>query len=97
MSKTEKQKFDGSCSYMCSDDARFLVMRGDYDRDAIIKAAIEQGQIDEEYAEKWKGAEYYQSHYKASPIGGGEGYSSWNHPRDTPCRGSYFASVLQWS
>lgn len=96
MSNAKKQKHDGSCSYMCSDDSRFLVMRGDYDREAIIKAAVEQGQIDADYSKNWESAEYYQCHYKASPIGGAEGYSSWNHPRDTPCRGSYFASVLEW-
>lgn len=91
----KKKKTDGTCEYLTSDDCTFLVMRGDYDKDAIIKAAIEQGEIDSDDAQDWQSANYYQSHYKVSPIGGG-GYSTWHHPRDTPCKGSFFASVLQW-
>ncbi|CDK75466.1 hypothetical protein [Klebsiella pneumoniae IS22] len=53
--------------------------------------------IDAEGAEDFaSSARYYQCWYKVSPIGGQEGYSGWHHPRDTPCRGAYFASVLQW-
>ena len=85
---TSKGKFDGAVDYLCSDDARFLVMRGDYS---------EADMIDAEGAEDFaSSARYYQCWYKVSPIGGQEGYSGWHHPRDTPCRGAYFASVLQW-
>ncbi|MDR4899217.1 hypothetical protein RF656_21105 [Yersinia kristensenii] len=92
----KKKKTDGTCEYLRSDDYTFLIMRGDYDKDAIIKAAIEQGEIHSDDAEDWQSANYYQSHYKVTPIGGGGGYSTWHHPRDTPCKGSFFASVLQW-
>lgn len=90
-------KNDGECDYLTSDDARFLVMRGDYTSDQILKAALEQNVIDDDGAEDFKNsARYYQCWYKVSPIGGQEGYSGWHHPRNEPCRGAYFASVLQW-
>jgi hypothetical protein len=92
----KKQKHDGSVDMMTSDDARFIVMRGDYTAEQIIKAAAEQDVISPD-DEDWSHARYYQTWYKSSPIGGQEGYSRWNHPRDTPCRGAYFASVLEWS
>lgn len=92
-----KGKNDGVCDYLCSDEARFLVMRGDYDEASIIQASVDQNVIDSEGAEDFaSSARYYQSWYKTSPIGGQQGYSCWHHPRDTPCRGAYFASVLQW-
>ncbi|WP_230118501.1 hypothetical protein [Serratia marcescens] len=91
-----KSPRDGECELMRSDDAQFLVMRGNYTAEQIIKAATDQGEIDQDDSESWQMANYYQTHYKISPIGGAEGYSNWHHPRDTPCRGSYFASVLQW-
>lgn len=92
-----KGKFDGAVDYLCSDEARFLVMRGDYSEAEIIQAAVSQDVIDVEGAEDFAfSARYYQCWYKVSRIGGQEGYSVWHHPRDTPCRGAYFASVLQW-
>lgn len=94
---TSKGKFDGAVDYLCSDEARFLVMRGDYSEADIIEASVSQDVIDAEGAEDFaSSARYYQCWYKVSPIGGQEGYSGWHHPRDTPCRGAYFASVLQW-
>ena len=92
----KKQKNDGSVETMTSDEARFVVMRGDYTAEQIINAAIEAGKMDEDDRHIWECARYYQSWYKSSPIGGQEGYSRWNHPRETPCRGAYFASVLAW-
>ncbi len=92
----KKQKHDGSVERTTSDDARFLVMRGDYTSEQIIKAAIERGEIEEEDKDAWESARYYQSWYKTSPLGGQDSYSHWNHPRETPCRGAYFASVLCW-
>ena len=63
----------------------------------VIQASVSQDVIDAEGAEDFaSSARYYQCWYKVSPIGGQEGYSGWHHPRDTPCRGAYFASVLQW-
>ncbi|GJL33551.1 hypothetical protein TUM17576_03710 [Enterobacter hormaechei] len=92
-----KGKNDGVCDYLCSDEARFLVMRGDYDEASIIQASVVQNVIDSDGAEDFaSSARYYQCWYKTSPIGGQQGYSCWHHPRDTPCRGAYFASVLQW-
>ncbi|OZJ14542.1 hypothetical protein CEP04_16200 [Klebsiella pneumoniae] len=94
---TSKGKFDGAVDYLCSDEARFLVMRGDYSEADIIQASVSQDVIDAEGAEDFaSSARYYQCWYKVSPIGRQEGYSGWHHPRDTPCRGAYFASVLQW-
>ena len=94
---TSKGKFDGAVDSLCSDEARFLVMRGDYSEADIIQASVSQDVIDAESAEDFaSSARYYQCWYKVSPIGGQEGYSGWHHPRDTPCRGAYFASVLQW-
>ncbi len=94
---TSKGKFDGVVDYLCSDDTRFLVMRGDYSEADIIRASVLQNVIDVEGAGDFtSSARYYQCWYKVSPIGGQEGYSGWHHPRDTPCRGAYFASVLQW-
>lgn len=92
----KKQKNDGSVDYLLSDEARLLVMRGDYSDSDIIQAAVHQSVIDSTDAEDWSHIRFYQCWYKASPIGGQDGYSRWNHPRDTPCRGAYFASVLQW-
>ncbi|WP_260506365.1 hypothetical protein [Yersinia enterocolitica] len=89
----KKKKTDGTCEYLTSDDCTFLVMRGDYDKDAIIKAAIEQGEIDSDDAEDWQSANYYQTNYKAVPR---SEYSAWYAPLDKPCRGSFFASILQW-
>lgn len=92
-----KGRNDGQCEYLTSDDARFLVMRGDYSEADIIQASVNQGMIDADSAANFtSSARYYQCWYKVSPIGGQEGYSGWHYPRDTPCRGAYFASVLQW-
>ncbi|WP_034948986.1 hypothetical protein [Erwinia oleae] len=91
-----KQKLDGLVDTMSSEDARFILMRGDYTAEQIIKAAIDQGDIEPEDEEDWSKARYYQSWFKTSPLGGPDGYSRWNYPRDTPCRGAYFASVLCW-
>ncbi|WP_244590847.1 hypothetical protein [Serratia sp. OPWLW2] len=94
---TKKSQRDGSVDYLTSDDCRFLVMHGDYTEADIIQAAVNQDQIDSDIAETWaRTARYYQSWYKVSPIGGQDGYSCWYHPRDTPCRGAYFASTLCW-
>ncbi|MDM6732406.1 hypothetical protein QUG33_23750 [Citrobacter braakii] len=94
---TSKGKFDGAVDYLCSDEARFLVMRGDYSEADIIQASVSQDVIYAEGAEDFaSSARYYQCWYKVSPIGGQEGYVGLHHPRDTPCRGAYFASVLQW-
>ncbi|MFC2783682.1 hypothetical protein ACHHZC_21840 [Citrobacter freundii complex sp. 2024EL-00228] len=93
----KKGKMDGECDYLTSDDARFLVMRGDYSEADIIRASVNQNMIDPESAEHFaSSARYYQCWYKVSPIGGQDGYSGWHHPRNSPCRGAYFASVLQW-
>ncbi|MGM7960952.1 hypothetical protein [Yersinia enterocolitica] len=89
----KKKKTDGVCEYLRNDDCTFLIMRGDYDKDAIIKAAIEQGEIDSDDADDWQGANYYQTNYKAVPR---SECSAWYAPMDKPCRGSFFASVLQW-
>ncbi|MDE1188532.1 MAG: hypothetical protein PW844_18975 [Pantoea sp.] len=91
----KKQKHDGAVDLMFSDEARFIVMRGDYTAERMLQAAVEQSVISPDH-DDWKGARYYQTWYKSSPIGGQGGYSRWNHPRDTPCRGAYFASVLEW-
>lgn len=92
-----KGRNDGQCEYLTSDDASFLVMRGDYSEADIIQESVNQGMIDADSAENFtSNARYYQCWYKVSPIGGQEGYSGWHHPRNTPCRGAYFASVLQW-
>lgn len=98
LSKPDKKGLrDGEVDYLTSDDCRFLVMRGDYTEADIIHAAVSQNVIDSDFAEAWaRNVRYYQSWYKASPIGGQDGYGSWNHPRDTPCRGAYFASTLCW-
>lgn len=90
----KKQKFDGLIFRMNSDDSRFIVMRGDYPAEQILKVALEEAHIDREDKEGWEKARYFQSWFKASPLGRQQGYSSWSHPRDTPCRGAYFASVL---
>lgn len=90
-------KHDGETSYLCSDDSRFVVMRGDYTAEEILKAAVDQNTICKDSAEDFRSsARYYQCWYKVSPVGGQQGYSNWHHPRDTPCRGAYFASVLEW-
>ncbi|MFP9227564.1 hypothetical protein [Pectobacterium cacticida] len=94
---TKKGKNDGVVDYLTSDDCRFLVMRGDYTEADIIQAAVSQNVIDSDDARMWShGVRYYQTWYKTSPIGGQDGYSNWHHPRDTPCRGAYFASTLCW-
>jgi len=90
----KKQRNDGSVDIMTSEEARFVVMRGDYSADEIVKAALEQDVIWPGDKDVWSRARYYQSWFKTSPIGGHQGYAGWNHPRDTPCRGAYFASVL---
>ena len=92
----KKQKHDGSVDLLHSEEARFIVMRGDYTAEQILKAALNAEEISPCEKDSWAHARYYQSWYKSSPIGGQEGYSGWNHPRDTPCRGAYFASVLCW-
>lgn len=93
---TTKGKDDGKVDYLTNDDERFLTMRGDYTAADIIQAAVAQNIIDSDSAEDWCEAAHYQTWYKASPIGGQEGYALWHHPRYTPCRGAYFASVLCW-
>jgi hypothetical protein len=45
---TSKGKFDGAVDYLCSDEARFLVMRGDYSEADIIQASVSQDVIDAE-------------------------------------------------
>lgn len=45
-----KGKHDGSCDYLCSDDARFIVMRGDYTEAEIIQASVSQDVIDSDSA-----------------------------------------------
>lgn len=54
---------------------------------AVEQNVIEQGDFDE--------SEYYQSHFKTVLAPANSGCSSWNHPINEPCKGSYFASVLQ--
>lgn len=93
---TGKGKHDGEVDLLCNDDERFLTMRGDYTAADIIQAAVNQNIIDSDCAADWAEARFYQTWYKASPVGGQEGYALWHHPRDTPCRGAYFASVLCW-
>ncbi|WP_339098630.1 hypothetical protein V6917_07185 [Pectobacterium brasiliense] len=94
---TKKGQHDGIVEYLTSDDCRFLVMRGDHTEADIIQAAVNQNIIDSYDAEVWaRAARYYQSWYKTSPLCGQEGYANWHHPRDTPCRGAYFASTLCW-
>ena len=91
---TKKGKRDGEVNWLSSDEATFLVMRGDYPRETIIQKAIECCEIDAEDAADWEQAEYFQSWYKTLPSGGNDGYSSWNYPLKSPCRGAYFASAL---
>lgn len=91
---TKKGKRDGEVDFLCSDNEQFLVMRGDYSRDDIIKQAVEQRIIDAEDVDNWVEAEYDQCWYKTTPSSGD--YSAWNYPRHTPCRGAYFASILVW-
>ncbi|WPR95099.1 hypothetical protein SM909_06920 [Klebsiella aerogenes] len=47
---TSKGKFDGEVDYLCSDEVRFLVMRGDYSEADIIQASVSQDVIDAEGA-----------------------------------------------
>lgn len=91
---SKKGKNDGVVDYLTNDDDRFLTMRGDYTLADIIQAAVAQSIIDSDSAEEWSKGQYSQSWYKTSPVGGQEGYALWHHPRDTPCRGAYFASIL---
>lgn len=95
---TKKGKHDGMCDYLTSEEARFVIMRGDYTEAEVIQACVEQDILDSETAEYFtRSGRYHQCWYKVSPIGGAEGYSGWHHPRDTPCRGAYFASVIEFS
>lgn len=92
----KKQKYDGNIDMLYSDCAKFLVMRGDYTRDQIFNAAVSEGYIAQE-DDFWldeRKVEYYQCHYKTVPDP--DGWGTMNYPRDTPCRGSYFVSVLQY-
>jgi len=65
----KKQKNDGSVDYLLSDEAKFLVMRGDYSEADIIQAAVHQNVIDSADAEDWSHIRFYQCWYKTSPIG----------------------------
>ncbi|WP_052140950.1 hypothetical protein [Pseudoalteromonas piratica] len=78
--------------YLSSDSATFLVAKGDYSASEILKAAVEQNVIDDG---DFSDAEYYQSHFKATPAPKNSGFKSWHYPIEKPCKGSYFASVLQ--
>lgn len=78
--------------YQTSDSSEFLVAKGDFSKAEIIKAAIEQNVIE---GGEFDGADFYQSHYKTVPSHPNSGFKSWNSPRETPCKGSYFASVLR--
>lgn len=78
--------------YLTSDSNELLVAKGDFTREQLIKMAYEQNVIDQG---DFDCAEYYQSHFKVSPAPRDSGYSTWHYPRETPCKGSYFASVLQ--
>lgn len=89
---TKKNKI-GEVDYLANDDCSFLVMRGDFTAEQIVNAAVEQSVICESDKEDWLSCTYYQTHYKIVPR---DGYSSWYSPRNEPCRGSFFASVLQW-
>lgn len=88
----KKAKRDGEVNELRSDDGFFLVMRGDYSSSEIIDAAIKQSVITAEEVNGWNDAEYEQCWCKTTPCNGD--YHTWNNPRQTPCRGAYFASSL---
>ncbi len=77
--------------YLASEEAEYLVVKGDFSKQQIIKMATEQGLID---AGDFENSEYHQSHFKTVPTKGESGYSCWHHPVVQACKGSYFASVL---
>lgn len=95
---TKKGRYDGSIEQMNNDDCiGMLVMRGDYTAEKMLDAAIESGLIPENERDAWEvdreGNRYYQAWFKAVPDGSGC-YATLHHPRNTPCRGAYFASVI---
>lgn len=95
---TAKSRHDGKIDMLNNGDAiGMLVMIGDYTAEQMLDAAIKAGLIPENERDAWEPEEphtsYYQSWFKAVPDGSGF-YSTYHHPRNTPCRGAYFASVI---
>ena len=94
----KKSKYDGSIDIMNNDDCiGMLVMRGDYTAEQMLDAAIKAELIPSNERDAWQadrqGNRYYQAWFKAVPDGSGC-YAALHHPRNTPCRGAYFASVI---
>ncbi len=79
-------------NYTTSNDHQFISAKGDFTKEQLIQMAVEQKVIEKGDFDE---SEYYQSHFKTVPASANSGYSSWNHPINKPCKGSYFASVLQ--
>ncbi|TMP23761.1 hypothetical protein [Pseudoalteromonas ruthenica] len=80
--------------YRATDDGEFLVVKGDFTKEQMLKSARAQGVIDDG---DFDGAHFYQSHFKTIPAPKFSGLNSWDCPIERPCKGSFFASVLQKS
>lgn len=78
--------------YLTSEHYRSLVVKGDFTKEQILKMAVEQHVIDQG---DFDCTEYFQSHFKVTPAPRNSGYKNWHYPLNKPCKGSYFASVLQ--
>lgn len=90
---THKSRRDGEVRMMSH--GALVEIRGDYSKEEILDKARLLIEEESGYSpEYWRQhARWSQSWYKAVPDGSGE-YTWVARPRDTPCQGAYFASVL---
>lgn len=90
---TSKQKRDGEINFLSN--GLCIEVRGNYTREEILDKVRSVVEEETPYSvEYWlTHGRYSQAWYKIVPDGSGE-WTWVSIGKDTPCRGSYFASVL---
>lgn len=74
-----------------SDDCNTLMVRGEHSKEEIISAAVEQGEIDPDDAEKYAAGNHEINWYHTTPR---DGYRAWYSPSKEGVRGSFKATVV---
>lgn len=76
---------------LVSDNHLTLMARGEHSKEAVIAAAIEQGEIDPDDSEKYSAGIHEVNWYHTTPK---DGYTAWYSPSKEGVRGSFKATVV---
>lgn len=77
--------------HLTSDDARSLMARGVHDKESVIKAAIEAGEIDDCDSNFFSNGNLTHGWYKATPR---EGFNTFYYPSTEGIRGAFEATFI---